>query len=88
MVSPLPLITPTLLLPSTTPSTVQVRAVSDVFCTVAVNCCVSLVNTLALLGLMLIATGPATVTTALADSVASAWLVATTVCDPAVAGAV
>jgi putative flippase GtrA len=62
--------------------------VSDVFWTAALNCWVSFVNTLALLGVMLIATGGVTVTATLADFVVSAALVAVTAWDPAFAGAV
>jgi hypothetical protein len=87
-VSPVPVIVPTLLFPLRTPSTVQFTVVSDVFWTAALNCWVSFVNTLALLGVMLIAAGGVTVTAALADFVASAALVAVTAWDPPFAGAV
>jgi hypothetical protein len=56
--------------------------------TVAVNCLVVFIVTLAVVGLILTATADVTVTAALADFVGSALLVAVTVCEPAVAGAV
>jgi hypothetical protein len=55
--------------------------------TVAVNCLVVFVVTLAVVGLMVTPTVE-TVTAALADCVESALLVAVTVCEPAAAGAV
>jgi hypothetical protein len=55
--------------------------------TIAVNCLVALVNTLAVVGLTVIET-PVIVTAELADLVVSALLVTETVCEPGEAGAV
>ena len=69
----------------------QVTAVFDVPLTVAVNCCVAPVASVATVGLMLTVTGgggAVTVTVAEADLVVSASLVTLTVNVPAVLGAV
>ena len=71
-------IVPTVALPPTTPFTLQFTAVFVVPVTVAVNCCVAPVTTVALVGLTLTATGTM-VTVAEAELVARAWLVAVTV---------
>jgi hypothetical protein len=68
----------------------QVTAVLPVFVTLAENCCVWFGYKLALAGEMLTATGGIKVTTADADFVVSAWLLAVTVtfcCVAIVAGA-
>jgi hypothetical protein len=84
---PLVEMVPTVVLPPVTPSTDHVTAVFVVPVTVAVNCCVEFIARLTEVGLILTAT-VVTVTEALADLVGSALLVALTVCEPAVAGAV
>ena len=84
---PLVEIVPEVELPPTTPSTDQVTLVLVVPVTVAANCFVVLAVTLTEVGLMLTPTA-VTVTAALADLLESAMLVAVTVCEPAVAGAV
>jgi hypothetical protein len=66
-------------LPPATPFTVQVTAVLAVFVTVALNCCVVLITTVAVVGATATATGSAMVTVAEADLVLSATLVAVTV---------
>jgi hypothetical protein len=80
---------PTVAFPPLTPSTYQVTAVFVVPVTVAVNCFVVIPGTEAEVGLMVkVATADVvTLTAALADFVASALLVAFTVCEPAAAGA-
>jgi hypothetical protein len=76
-------------LPPVTPSTDHCTLVLVAPTTVAVNCCVEFEGTLAEAGLMLTAIAVAvTVTAEEALFVESALLVAVTVCDPAVAGAV
>jgi hypothetical protein len=74
--------------PPATPSTLHTTLVLVEPVTVAVNCLVVFVVTLAVVGLMVTATPAVTVTAALADCVESALLVAVTVCVPAAAGAV
>jgi hypothetical protein len=85
--SPVAEIVPTVESPPVIPSTDHCTPVSVVPVTVAVNCFVVLTVTLAAVGLMLTLTS-VTVTAALAVLVESASLVAVTVCEPAVAGAV
>jgi hypothetical protein len=79
-------IVPVAVAPPTTPSTDQVTFGFGVPVTVAKNCLVVFEVTVAVVGLMLIAT-TVTVTAALADCVLSALLVTVTVCEPAVVGA-
>src|SRR5438876_896764 len=77
-------IVPTVALPPLTPFTCQVTAVLAVFCTVAVNCWVPPVATVADSGeiVMLTAVADVIVTWAEADFVASAWDTAVTVTVP------
>ncbi len=79
---------PTVLFPPVMLSTDHVTEVLVLPFTVAVNCCVALVTTVADVGLMLTLTPDVTVTVALAFFVESALLVAVTVWEPALAGAV
>jgi hypothetical protein len=78
---------PVAVAPPTTPSTDQVTFGLVDPVTVAVNCLVVLTVTFAVVGLMLTAT-VVTVTAELALFVLSALLVAVTVCEPVVDGAV
>jgi len=73
------LIVPTVAFPPLTPLTCHVTAVFAVFPTVAVNCCVSEVTTVAVLGLTATVTGGVTVTVAVSDFVLSACEIALTV---------
>ena len=84
--SPVPLIVPVVELPPVTLFTCQVTAVLDVFVTLAENCCVRPVVTVAVLGLTVTTTagGAVTVTTAVPDFVESACEVAITVTVPPV----
>jgi hypothetical protein len=80
---------PATALPPVTPSTDHCTPVLAVPVTIAMNCFAVFADTLAEVGVILTATAVAvTVTAALAIVVESALLVAVTVCEPAVAGAV
>ena len=57
--SPAELIVPTDALPPATPDTFQLTDLLEVFCTVAVNCCVRLIRTTALAGDTVMLTGSA-----------------------------
>lgn len=84
--SPVALIVPVVAIPPVTPFTCQVTAVLDVFVTLAENCCVKPVVTVAVLGLTVtvMAGGAVTVTTAVPDFVAYACEVAVMVTVPPV----